>query len=877
MKKFKRFLLSLACVALAFVMAACGNKAVTETAALDQHNWDDGVVTKQPTCGTAGERVYTCRDCGETRTEVIEPTGQHMFTGTAYLVKEPTATEDGELCRYCTKCKQFAKSGTITLSQYQSQTNGLITNIAGFSNGAFGQAYHTKLSTKHYAQPTAITTGHPRLLFTASDLPAIRAAVADVSNSANLRTLFSTAAAYDNAELGEVTFHASADNTGPYGTHNCNEAILRTIIAKAFLYQVTGAKLYGYQAILMAKQYITTLEIESVSNEERYYGYTMFMAAIVYDWCYDLLTSTDQKQLMYGVEALCRKGMEIGFPPESQGAVCDHGCERQLLRDYLSFAIAIYNEDPTWYQFIGGRVYQDYVPVRDAFYESGYTPQGLSTYLPIRFGSDMWSAWILKAATGRDAYNAEDMKQVLHSVFSRIVDGQYAYMPEGDDGHSSNQNILTQLTLSTWISASLYDDATAAAWAKFLGGIDAPYYFILKPNLPEPDGNRYDGLDLILYNGGYLGEIVAHDGWLADSCTVKMKIGNYTTSGHDHAESGSFQIYYKGLLAGDSGYYDTYGSTHYWNYHRSSIAHNTIAVGRRNNDGSYTTIVQRSPGTAPKTYNEWWNDANDKYHKGDTVGVAYGYADAEQTVPVFAYIAGNITAAYESGVASEVTRRMLAVYDTGNENVPMYLFVFDHVTTANATDRVTFLLHTLNQPTVSGNTVTAYAGEGAIVLQSVIGGDVIEKIGGAGRNYWLNGEQIATRDGEEDGYWGRVEISADSAGKTETMLNVIYVTDADKQNSVSLPATAIETEKVSGSVIGSTAAVFVNSAARASGTLTFTADGSGTLHYYVSGVSAGNWTVQVGSTTQTVTATQEGGLLTFSAPAGTVTLTSAGR
>ena len=686
MKKLKRILLSVVAIILACALAACGNKALT--GAVDTHRWDEGVVTKEPTCGTPGERLYTCLDCGETRTETIEPTGQHLFQGNSYLYKEPTETAEGEKWCYCTRCKQFVARSTVTAAQYQSQVTGVTGTINAFKSSDFGRAYHTKFSSQQYAEPTTLVTGHPRLLFTAADVPALRAAATDPTNVSALKNLMSTASAYDNALLGEATEHPYADNTGPRGTHNCNEAILRTIIAKAFLYQITGVKLYGYQAVLMAKQYITTLDIQSVSNGERYYGYTMFMAALVYDWCYDLLSKNDRNQLMYGVEhLLCRDDkMEVGFPPNSskQGAICDHGCERQILRDYLSFAIAIYDEDPTWYQFVGGRVYAEYVPARNEFYKSGYTPQGISTYLPIRFGSDMWSAWILKAATGRDPYNADDMKQVLHSVFSRIVDGQYTYQAEGDSEQTACQSILSQLTLSTWISASLFDDPTAAAWAKFLGGVDAPYYFILSLHMPEPTANRYDELDLILYNGGFIGEIVAHDGWTNGSCTVKMKIGNYTTSGHDHAESGSFQIYYKGILAGDSGYYDTYGSDHYWNYHRSSIAHNTIAVGRLGSNGAYTTIVQRSPGTQPRTLDEWMNDPGDKYHKGDTVGVAWGYADEAETTPVYAYIAGNITAAYEAGVADEVTRRMLTVYDTGEADVPMFMFVFDHVTTANA-------------------------------------------------------------------------------------------------------------------------------------------------------------------------------------------------
>ena len=48
---------------------------------------------------------------------------------------------------------------------------------------------------------------------------------------------------------------------------------------------------------------------------------------------------------------------------------------------------------------------------------------------------------------------------------------------------------------------------------------------------------------------------------------------------------------------------------------------------------------------------------------------------------------------------------------------------------------------------------------------------------------------------------------------------------------------------------------------------------SGEYTYYVSGVAAGNWSITAGGHKQTVTATEEGGLLVFTASAGTVTLT----
>ena len=40
--------------------------------AAEGHAWDDGVVTKEPTTEAEGEKLFTCENCGETKTEAIE-------------------------------------------------------------------------------------------------------------------------------------------------------------------------------------------------------------------------------------------------------------------------------------------------------------------------------------------------------------------------------------------------------------------------------------------------------------------------------------------------------------------------------------------------------------------------------------------------------------------------------------------------------------------------------------------------------------------------------------------------------------------------------------------------------------------------------------
>ena len=141
-------------------------------------------------------------------------------------------------------------------------------------------------------------------------------------------------------------------------------------------------------------------------------------------------------------------------------------------------------------------------------------------------------------------------------------------------------------------------------------------------------------------------------------------------------------------------------------------------------------------------------------------------------------------------------------------------------------------------------------------------------------NYLINGRQLVSLSKKDDGHWGRVEISL-SGEKDSTFMNVIYVTD--KGQTKDAPAIEhIEANGVEGSTFGDVSAVFMTSRERVSSAVSFSVKGSGDMKYYVSGVAAGKWSVSVGGKDYgTVTATEEGGFLNFTAPAGSVTLTPA--
>ena len=64
---------------------------------------------------------------------------------------------------------------------------------------------------------------------------------------------------------------------------------------------MTGDEKFGYDALLCAKNAILTIDVtHNVGDWCRTYGHLMYISACTYDWCHDLMTEEDKKQLIAG-------------------------------------------------------------------------------------------------------------------------------------------------------------------------------------------------------------------------------------------------------------------------------------------------------------------------------------------------------------------------------------------------------------------------------------------------------------------------------------------------------------------------------------------------------------------------------------------------
>jgi len=629
--------------------------------------------------------------------------------------------------------------------------------------------------------------------------------------------------------------------------------------------------------------------------------------------------------------------MSVGFPPTIANTITGHGCERQILRDYLSFAVAIYGENDSWWKNIGGIVYGQLVPPRDFYFKSGVAHQG-PYYSSGRHISDLYSAWILKVATDSIPYTG--IENTVRGFLGYEISA--GLMFDDGDGHTGGEglDIATYKSLA-FITAYLFGDGGMLAQAEHLlgdaafsndvSGLTSPLYVALR-GLCDIDAatDRYSGMPLIQYNGSPLGQYIIRQAWnSADSATVFMRIKEVTTGNHEHEDTGTFQIYYKGMLTNDGGVYNNYGHVQTRYYYSSTIAHNGLIVFNPNKssygDSSAKDNVKWYSGgqirasEESQTNGRYFLDDNGAvtahYQRGEIVGRQHGYDNVG--TPLYAYIAGNITKAYDSATVNYVGRRMLTVY-TGDADFPMVFFVYDDITSDSASYEKRFLLQITspNAPTIKGQydawNGTAYVTEGNAVASGEFASITTENGGGrlvltslsdnvkfrlaGGRNEGaysaadsFNYTVIVQHNGQltpvqcvprsntaDDGHWGRVEIVSTAGSTDAKFMNVLYVTDAGQTKTA--PAVTEITNKngLEGGSFAGVAALFATSRTRSTSTLSATVSGDGDMSYYVSGVAAGEWEITVDGTSYgTAIATEEGGLLTFTAPAGQVVITPA--
>ncbi len=616
---------------------------------------------------------------------------------------------------------------------------------------------------------------HPRVLITPEFIPVLKQRIAsDEFMRQAWKTICDAAADINKAALPK-------DN-------QFSNATLNAQIAQAMRYVIDGDTFMGQSAV---DQHIEMLHRTTFSKRHdvtRDYGAVIFTTGLIYDWCYPLLTAEQKRDIIARTKKLAGR-MEMRYPPYRQGAITGHGGEAQLLRDQLSAAIAFYDEDPSVYHHVAGRLFAEFIEARNFFYPSHRHHQGIG-YGPYRFHWEIYSAWIFKRMVGKDIYSADQGKVPYHWIYATCPDG--SALIDGDTNMGGKPYNIFDALLQV---SNYYKDPYLRAESQRRGvtrfARSNPIEFLLfyDPSIKAADLNE---LPTTKFFAEPLGGMIARTGWTmgrdSDVAVIEMKGAGYHFNNHQHLDAGAFQIFYRGHLAIDTGAYPKYGTPFDWNFNKRSISHNTMLAydptetyDRGVNDGG-----QHFPANAKefRTLDQLLEHAK----SGSILSHDFG---PNPVKPLYSYLRTDLTPAYRAKMQSY--QRHFVTLNMDDPNRPATLLVYDRMHTSKPDTRKIWLLQTVGKPTdEAGQLIVDAALEndtGRMVLQTLLPEvDKLEKrcVGGPdGQNpvfdqtfpIKINKHGTGTLTPFNEGY--RTELEDRSGQSVSTFFNVMQIMDRE--------------------------------------------------------------------------------------------------
>jgi Heparinase II C-terminal domain/Heparinase II/III-like protein len=751
--------------------------------------------------------------------------------------------------------------------------------------------------------------GHPRLMLSSQDLPALRTNMLKPQNALAY-------AAYTASLQLSVDGGLRPVEGGKAG--NFDNGVLSHLECRALSFVLDGNAEHGRQAIDAIIKNLRTVSPTDYNE----IGQTIFTTSLIYDWCYPLVTGEEKVRLHKSVIDLAEK-LEIGWPPIKLGPVIGHGPEGQFFRDLMGASIAFFDEDPLMWRMVGGRFFGEFIAPKVWMYSAHMHMQGCH-YANYRGQWELLANGIFRRMGHPDIFGSEQKYFLDWILYARRPDGQT--LRDGDT-HINNGAVgdyyraaYRSLLLASGLFKDPYYKAEAARQRPgYPPKMDAAKNQTMNPveillfNDPELEPRSLSELPLSKYFPSPKGAFIARTGWQdgmdSPAVVVECKINEWTTINHQHLDAGAFQIYYKGSLAIDSGYYQSardktwsseidgssgYGSLHDYNYNKRTIAHNCLLVvdpeeSFKPEYHSDTRVLandggQRWPNANMAIYEkfgkrmdtfEYFMDPRNEFRTGRVLAAEVG---GDPSAPDFTYLAGDLSPAYSSKVkAYDRSFQFMNLHDLKH---PAVLVVFDRVQSANADFKKIWLLHSLEKPSIAGSRFSLCDSRegygGRLVVDTILplaDNCEIQAVGGEGREF-LVGEvnyraEVRTSPWgaptggtiiNEGGKW-RVEVSPRRSAAGDLFLHVLQVDDG-KMDTDLLAVERIETLHQVGVRIHDRIALFGKAGGRSSEPISLTVTGDAICALTIADVTAGSWSIaRNGVREQEVHVTVMGGIL----------------
>lgn len=525
---------------------------------------------------------------------------------------------------------------------------------------------------------------HPRLWVTPESLPIVKSRLEIGENKV----------AWDRVKrfaLTPFTFNPDSEKELPY-----NYDLEYAVEQKAFYYLMTGDRQIGREAIELMKSYISLVEFGNLLDVTREIGRAIYTAAEVYDWTYNLLTA-EEKQILVNNMLRLADDMEIGWPPFLQKITNGHGNESQINRDLLSMAIAIYDENPLPYRYCAYTIFEELIPMRKFEYASSRHNQGIS-YGAYRMGWELHNAWLFYRMTGNRVFDDNIMDVNKYWMYMRAPGNMM--LTDGDGPVIDTVSNPAYWTSAMMLMASAYakDPILKGEFLRY-GGLSYNPVAVLLVNDPElKPQSDLSSLPLTTDFGPVLGSMIARTGWnmeeSSDDVIAEIKGGGYHFGGHQHADAGSMQLYYRGFQLGDIGLYGFYGTPYDLGFNKRSASHSMMLVhdpseqflrSTSNDGGTRFNLVEPSSPTMVQT--------NSVFDNGQVISADFGPSKQK---PLFSYFSADLTKAYTSKV-SEYTRGFCFL-NMDRQDIPAAIILTDDISVTDPEFKKYWQINTYNLP-----------------------------------------------------------------------------------------------------------------------------------------------------------------------------------
>lgn len=580
------------------------------------------------------------------------------------------------------------------------------------------------------------------------------------------------------------------------------------ILSRAFMYAMGDLtdEAMIQDAINVFLETVYNIDWTGVSLEQitRRGGALMQVGSCLYDWCYDVWTP-EQRQKFVEYCYIQSGQSEVGYPPTKRGYVSSHGMEEGIYNDQVTASIAIYDESPEMYDVVTSIVFGELLPMARLYADAGYQ-SSRGAYLEARMRGLTMADFMYRTLGYDGSILGENGVSVYHSkLFYSTPDGYY--FTEDDNYNQGNYD--TKLTTHGWLFrywGNNYDDPV-----QYREGLINDYLanFSTDPRrlIITDYGMDFEEISdttLTHFLDFPVSAMTARTSWQmgynSPAAAAYINMAEVNHGDHLHRDTGGFQIYYKGQLALDRGEYSYNNGQHMRSFHQGTIGHNAVLI--QNNDVNWlrdATMYFINDGG--QKWTTGYKTVDDVYNKE---GVRYAnlkakYAGPNEITPAFSYISSDISPAYnytdQGRLKVEIGgyERSFVFMDMFNEDYPAAMVVYDNIDAVDANYKKTWLLQSQLEPSINKNTGvitiddTQFDNNGRLVnkiLTPAITNTNIEVIGGPEHAWDIDGVSYppTSKANTPQAYIGnyRVEVSPVSPNKSDKFLNVMYVTDVDK-------------------------------------------------------------------------------------------------